>query len=263
MRRFFIVRASLPRPTVSSAGSARSVSSTSCSVNWMTRPVEMQYAPLVDRNSMAARKARSGFVGGFAGGLEGAIIEGIVKPIVGFLVYRDNVTYAGVGAMRATRGGETMGVNARGSWANSVVCQALNRHTSFIYYGGGVGTGGDPGSGTETRLWWQVGHAAIPINGGNVGISRVWRATMNASQTPLEATWGYEVAEASMRSGLDRESAGDFLRKLDERVRGVVTEPTVHINECWDLVRGKPLPAYEEKYLRVKDEVARMGLTFR
>ena len=207
----------------------------------------------------------SGFVGGFAGGLEGAIIEGVVKPLVGFLVYRDNITYAGVGAMRAasTTGGEVMGVSPRGCWATSVVCQALNRNTNFIYFGGGAGTGGDPGSGTETRLWSLVGQAATPVNGGSVGIARVWRATMDASQTPLEATWGHEVATAAVRSGFDRGSAADFLRKLDEKIRGKRTEPTKHISQCWDLTAARPLPEYEDLYKRVKEEASRMGLSFR
>ncbi len=214
-----------------------------------------------ERGCFSVNGGGAGFVGGFAGGLEGAIIEGVIKPLVGFLVYRDNVTYAGVGAMRATRGGEIMGVNPRGCWATSVVCQALNRNTNFIYFGGAAGTGGDPGSGTETRLWSLVGHAAIPVNGGSVGITRVWRATMDANQIPLEAIWAHEVATAAVRSSFDRESASDFLRKLDEKVRGKVTEPTKHISQCWDLVQARPLSDYQDTYARVKEETSRLGLS--
>jgi hypothetical protein len=215
-----------------------------------------------ERGCFRVNGGGAGFVGGFAGGLEGAIIEGVVKPLVGFLIYRDNITYAGVGAMRATRGGEIMGVNPRGCWATSVVCQALNRNTNFIYFGGGAGTGGDPGSGTETRLWSLLGHAATPVNGGSVGIARVWRATMDASQTPLEAIFGHEIATAGMRSGFDRGSMSDFLRKLDEKIRGKVTEPTLHISQCWDLVRAEPLPEYRDAYARIKEEASGLGLSF-
>ncbi len=216
-----------------------------------------------ERGCFRVNSGGAGFVGGFAGGVESAMIEGIIKPLVGFLVYRDNITYAGVGALHATKGGETMGLNPKGCWATSAVCQALNRHTNFIYFGGKAGTGGDPGSGTETRLWALVGHAATPVNGGNVGISRVSRATMDSSQTPLEQTWGYEVAEAAIRSGFDRERASDFLRKIDEKIKGKVTEPTKHILECWDLTQGRPLPEYQDMYERVKEETSQMGLTFR
>ena len=126
---------------------------------------------------------------------------------------------------------------------------------------GGVGAG-DPGAGTETRLWSLLGSLAAPINGGNLGGSRQWRAQMNASQTPLETEWVYEVASASMRTGLDEGTASDLLRKLNERMEGMFAEPTVHITDCYDLVNHKPLPEYEKAYLRVKDEVSRMGLDF-
>ena len=155
-----------------------------------------------------------------------------------------------------------MGMNPRGCWASSVVCQALNRNTNYIYFGGKAGTGGDPGSGTETKLWSLVGQVAIPVNGGNAGIARVSRATMDASQTPLEATWGHEVALAAVRSGFDRSSATDFLRKLDEKIKGRVTEPTVHISQCWDLTNARPLANYQDTYDRVKEEASRMGLSF-
>ena len=155
-----------------------------------------------------------------------------------------------------------MGVNPSGCWATSVVCQALNRHTNFIYFGGGAGTGGDPGSGTETMLWSLAGHAATPVNGGSVGITRVWRATIDASQTPLEAMWAHEVAVAAMRSGFGRGSASDFLRKLDEKIKGRVTESTVHISKCWDLTHARPLIDYQKIYDRVKEETSRMGLSF-
>ena len=111
-------------------------------------------------------------------------------------------------------------------------------------------------------LWSLAGHAATPVNGGNVGITRVWRATMDASQTPLEAIWAHEVATAALRSGFDRGRAGDFLRKLDEKIRGKMTEPTVHISQCWDLTGARPLPDYQDTYDRVKEETSRMGLSF-
>ena len=103
---------------------------------------------------------------------------------------------------------------------------------------------------------------AAPINGGNVGGSRQWRAQINASQNPLESEWGFEVASASMRTGLDRGSASELLGKLNARLEGMVAEPTLHITECYDLVNHRPLSDYERKYLRVKEELDRLGLNF-
>ncbi|MDP3063623.1 MAG: monomethylamine:corrinoid methyltransferase [Chloroflexota bacterium] len=202
-----------------------------------------------------------GAVGGFAGDVGGAIIEGVVKPIVGFIVYRDEVSYAGVHRMRATVPGGKMAFDPAMCWATSVVCQALNRNTDLIYFGGSLGAG-DPGSGTETRLWSLVGALAAPINGGNLGVSRQWRAQMDASQNPLEAEWVYEVAVASMRTGLDQGTASELLVKLNARLAGRTAEETVHISQCYDLVHHRPLPRYEETYLKVKGELTAMGLCF-
>jgi len=83
---------------------------------------------------------------------------------------------------------------------------------------------------------------------------------MNASQNPLEAEWVYEMAMASMRTGLDKETASDLLRKVNEKLEDRVAEETVHIMQCYDLVHHKPLPDYERIYLKVKEEVARLGL---
>jgi len=202
-----------------------------------------------------------GFVGGFAGGLGGGIIEGIAKCIAGFLVYRVQISWAGVARMRATSRRDTMGFDPAMFWATSVACQALNRNTNIIYFGG-RGEAGDPGSGTETRLWSLVGNIAVPINGGNLMGSRQNRARIDACQNPLEAEWVYELAQASMRAGLDRETASDVLRKVNEIVAGKEPEDTFHISQCYDLVRHRPLPQYEKTYLKVKEQVARLGLDF-
>jgi hypothetical protein len=65
-----------------------------------------------------------------------------------------------------------------------------------------------------------------------------------------------------MRTGLDRGSANELLGKLNTRLEGMVAEPTLHINECYDLVNHRPLPDYERKYLQIKEELARLGLNF-
>ena len=72
----------------------------------------------------------------------------------------------------------------------------------------------------------------------------------------------FDPRAAALRSGFDRGSASDFLRKLDEKIRGKVTEPTVHVSQCRDLAWARPLPEYQDMYARVKDETSRMGLSF-
>ncbi|MCL5027037.1 MAG: monomethylamine:corrinoid methyltransferase [Chloroflexi bacterium] len=201
----------------------------------------------------------SGNIGGFCGGVEGAVVEGMVKPIVGFLAYRDRLSYAGVGTMARTTT-RTINADPRVVWGSSVVCQALNRHTNVITFGAGGG-GGSSGPGTETHLVDCAMQAVVtPINGNNLTGARQGRARMNASQSPLEAEWKWEVAEATMRAGLTRDNAGEVLSRLAARIQGKPPEPGLYIPDIYDLVRHQPKPAYREIYLRVKEQVAAAGL---
>ncbi|MBM3956761.1 MAG: monomethylamine:corrinoid methyltransferase [Gemmatimonadetes bacterium] len=201
----------------------------------------------------------SGLVGGFCGGPEGAVIESLVKSLGGFLVYRDTLCNTGVGRL-ATTTSRTMSLDPQTSWAGSVVFQALHRHTKTVCFGG---AGNAAGPGTETHLW-ELAFGAIraPVNGYNLYIPRQGRARMNASQTPLEAEWVYEVATAAMRSGLEGGRSEDLLRKVAAEVEGRAVEDPVHISECYDLVHHRPSPEYERIYLGVKEELASMGLAF-
>jgi methylamine--corrinoid protein Co-methyltransferase len=201
----------------------------------------------------------SGFVGGFAGGFGGAIVEAIAKALVGFLVYRDTLCATGV-YDTATTTTKSLRSSPGLSWANSVVMQALHRHSNTICF---AGEGHSSGPGTETHLL-ELAFTAIraPINGANMYIPRHSRAQMNASQTPLEPEWMYEVSLATIKSGLTHETGTDFLRKASELFDGRAPEEPIHITDCYDLVSHRPKPAYEEIYLRVKDRLSSLGLEF-
>jgi len=197
-------------------------------------------------------------VGGFCGGVEGAIIEGVVKPIVAMLVYRDYINYVGVEHSRGVSLQEI--VFQPVSWARSVVFQALNRFTNTISMAWVIPTSGP---GTETNLI-EVAIRSIEaqINGGNLYAVRHSRAQMNAGQTPLEAEWMVEVADATLRAGLDRERAGQVCRALVGRLVGRKPEPGHTIQECYDLLHHRPLPDYERVYHQLKEELAALGLDF-
>ncbi|MDP3061612.1 MAG: monomethylamine:corrinoid methyltransferase [Chloroflexota bacterium] len=204
----------------------------------------------------------SGSVGGFAGDLGGALIEAIVQVLSGFIVYRDIACWGGVRSSGTMASAKEVQVRPAEVWASSVWSQALHRHTNYIIF---IGAGGLSGPGCETHLLEVAYRAAtIPINGGNVHITRQFRARMNASQSPLDAEWSYEVAEAVMRSNHTRDTASDLLRKIGEKLKGRVPEaPYNDIREFYDLVHHKPLPAFEKAYLKVKDELASLGLEFK
>jgi len=146
-------------------------------------------------------------------------------------------------------------------WGTSVWSQALHRHTNYIIF---ISAAAHSGPGTESHLL-EVSCRAItaPINGGNVHITRQLRAKMNASQSPLDAEWSYEVAEAVMRSNLTRETASDLLLRVSEKLKGRPREaPYDDIRQFYDLVRHKPLPEFEKAYLTVKNDLASFGLDF-
>ncbi len=196
-------------------------------------------------------------MGSFCGGMEGAMIESVAKPIAGWMCYRDQFGYAGVGDMRSTTR-KTVELTADINWASSVVIQALGRHTGYITMQG-IDTFSGPGS--LGRLV-MVAIAAIraPINGANLSCTRYGRAMMNAGQTPLETELAVQVVRAGQKAGLDRRTANPVLDKLAAMVNGKPPEPAQDIREIYDLVHHQPLPAYAEKYERIKEELAKLGL---
>jgi len=197
-------------------------------------------------------------VGGFCGGIEGAIIEGVAKPIVATLTYRDYINYVGVEHSRGVSIEQIIFQPV--SWARSVVFQALNTYTNTISMAWVIPTSGP---GTETNLI-EVAIRSIEaqINGGNLYAVRHSRAQMNAGQTPLEAEWMVEVADATLRAGLDREKAGRVCQALEKKLEGRKPEPGHTIQECYDLVHHRPMPEYERLYLRLKEELSGLGLDF-
>ena len=196
--------------------------------------------------------------GGFCGGVEGAIVEGIAKPLTAILAYRAYVNYTGVehvGTVSALRI-PLQPLN----WARSVVNQALNRKTNTICMAWVIPTSGP---GTETNLL-EVALRSIEatINGANLYAPRHSRARMNAGQTPLEAEWMLEVSDATLRTGLDRESGSELLDQVATILEDRKPEPGMTVQECYDLVNHRPRPEYEKVYLKVKEQLSSMGLSF-
>lgn len=203
----------------------------------------------------------AGAVGGFCGGVEGAIIAGIVKTIGGWICYRDVLTNTGVWDIRVGTAKNT-GVSPQKVWGCSVVLQTLNRKTNFICFGD---TATPSGPGTEAHLI-ELGIIAIysAINGANLYIPRKFRARMNAGQTPLEAEFMSEVADATVRAGINREEGNEIVKRLAKKLenREVENGPD-DIRDCYDLVYHKPKNDYEQIYLKVKKEFRDAGVPVR
>jgi len=197
-------------------------------------------------------------VGGFCGGADGAIIEGIAKPLTAMICYRAYVNYTGVENVR-TVSAMTIPLQPL-NWARSVVNQALNRHTNIICMEWVIPTAGP---GTETNLL-EVAVRSIEatINGANLYAPRHSRAQMNAGQTPLEGEFMVEVSDATLAAGIDRERGSEILAQLARQLKDKHPEPGMSIQECYDLVNHRPTPEYEKIYLKVKEQLASLGLAF-
>ena len=194
--------------------------------------------------------------GGFCGGVEGAIVEGIAKPLAAMIAYRDYIHYTGVEHIHTLNARRILlpGVN----WARSVVNQALNRYTNTICMRWIIPTSGP---GTEVSLL-EIAMQSIeaPINGMNLYAPRHCRTTENHGQTPFEAEWMIEVADAAVGQGIDRRGGNDLLRRIARRLEGEKPVPGYDITECYDLIYHKPKPEYERIYFQVKDQLKEMGL---
>jgi len=196
--------------------------------------------------------------GGFCGGVDGAIIEGIAKPIAAMIAYRDYINYTGVEHVHM--------LNARHillpwiNWARSVVNQALNRFTHTICMRWVIPTSG---SGTALNLLEGAMQAIeAPINGMNLYAPRQCRTTTNRGQTPLEAEWMIEVSDAVIENGVDRQGADELLGKIAVRLENEKPAEGYDITDCYDLIRHRPLPVYQQAYSAVKKEIVNMGLAF-
>ena len=196
--------------------------------------------------------------GGFCGGTDGAIIEGIAKPLTAMICYRAYVNYTGVENIR-TVSAMTIPLQPL-NWARSVVNQALNGHTNIICMAWIISTAGP---GTETNLL-EVAVRSIEatINGANLYAPRHSRAQMNAGQTPLEGEFMVEVSDATLAAGIDRERGSEILVRLARQLKDKHPEPGMSIQECYDLVNHRPTPEYEKIHLKVKEQLASLGLAF-
>ncbi|MCL5026302.1 MAG: monomethylamine:corrinoid methyltransferase [Chloroflexi bacterium] len=197
--------------------------------------------------------------GGFCGDVEGAIIEAIVRGIAEWLVYRDQLHGSGLGHVSRAKA-TTLTPAPELWWAMSVVAQALARNTNMVLYNGGYSFSGP---GTEGVLLERALQSIkVPVNGTNLMFPRHTRAQVDAAQTPFEAEWDWEVATAVMRGRFTRADADEAARRVARLLEGRPPEPAQDVRECYDWVHHRPAPAYNEKYLRVKEHVAACGLPF-
>ncbi len=202
------------------------------------------------------------FVGGLCGGPEGAAIASVAEAIASRMLYKGDII--------ALWTPDAMNAPAMSSrpviWATCLGLAAMARHTPFPMQGWSPYQA-HSGPGTESYLY-EVAGAAFPqiicgVNPGHGG-------GRQGNQTdyfggPLDSRFVIDICRAATRT--TRAKANEMLLKILAKYEQEVfidKKPPVgkKFQECNDLTTFQPTEEYLGVYHRVKDELARIGLSF-
>jgi methylamine--corrinoid protein Co-methyltransferase len=108
-----------------------------------------------------------------------------------------------------------------------------------------------------------VNLCCVPSGYGGVQTVHPAKAVIDDGVTPMEALFNVEVAYAV--TGMRAEQASELVNQLLERYEERIKEAPrgKQYQECYDLKTGKPSEEYVRLHDEVKDELARMGVSFR
>jgi methylamine--corrinoid protein Co-methyltransferase len=139
-------------------------------------------------------------------------------------------------------------------WAFSAACRASERRTGLA-----VGTsisGITEAWRTPLSLWQSAAVATVSVASG---MSYAWIA----GHTGLEARLIDEIMQVTAGMSADRANGltQKIMRKVDELLPSV--DRQLPFPEAYDLETVQPKPEYEASMLRVKDELAAMGMPYR
>ena len=148
-------------------------------------------------------------------------------------------------------------------WLQSIVCQAIARNAPGV-----IVCDIYPKSGALTKeLLYEVAANAIAatVSGGHLeGVGSADGSYPNG--TGLEVRLMGEVGHAAARQGLSLEEANRIILTLLEKYEGVFVKeggnPGVCISEAYDLETVRPVPAWQEMYDQVREELIQSGLKF-
>lgn len=146
-------------------------------------------------------------------------------------------------------------------WVESAVSQAFSRNAPHVIVADIF-----PKSGAMTReLLYEVAANALVItySGSHLeGVGAADGAVPNGSG--LEARWMGEIGHAVAKMMLDAHQANLLANRLIEKYEHIFDlpqgNPGVRFDESYDLETLKPLPAWQQLYEEVKEDVASLGI---
>lgn len=193
-------------------------------------------------------------VGGLAGGAPGAAVCMIASMLAANIVCRADYHLCHPIHIRyiATSARECM-------WLQSVVCQVFAKCAPSI-----IVCDIYPKSGAVTpELLYEVAAnaLAITVSGGHMeGVGSC--DGVKPHGTGLEARLMGEVGLAAAKQGITRAQANGMILKLLQKYEHVMEKGNegLPFDQAYDMNTIKPLPVWEQMYLKTRDELAGMGL---
>jgi len=197
-------------------------------------------------------------MGGYSGGPEGSAIGAVSALINGLLAYRINFG-SSVHVLQAWRIKER---EREALWATSAAIQAVVRNMGlpllqYITHYAGPCTDMCLQEVAAKTIELVVDGAHLALHTCTTAVPR-W----NNVQTPTEAVWMIDVANAVIRSKIDRKEANKIVEKLYMKYKDRLDNPPKGkgVLECFDLRSGTPSREFQEIREKVEKELAESGL---
>jgi methylamine--corrinoid protein Co-methyltransferase len=216
-----------------------------------------------------------GQIGGFCGDAYGAMIEAVARNLTAWLVYRDQIQYAGgVGTLSGARSleGRLVEVTAEDPTAllRSLVVQfTLKRHTHVITYGGGwPQNGGEDLCSEEHLVETALASMRSTVLGHNLHLGE--------TPPPTTVAWAAEVSDATLQANLTLPDLDELTRRIrretlvgkhcivnrDRRLL-LYQDPVAFLaseQKCYDFLHQRPSEAFLAQKRKVSNYLQDVGL---
>ena len=195
--------------------------------------------------------------GGYAGGAEGTAVMQAAYHLHGLLVYGAQFTQNF--PFHLQYGSNT---SREMLWIVSMFSQAVARNTHLVMDSNCFTNAGPD---TDMLFFEGAAHAiASVVSGNNLWTCAPCRNKIHNHGTPLEARFAAEVAHAVVAQGMTREEASEVCNKLLAKYNDIVPVDNYGkpYHEVYDVLKCVPKQFYLDRFYKVKDEVAKMGVNF-
>ena len=195
--------------------------------------------------------------GGWCGGSEGIAVTLVAYSLNGLCIY--GAIYNQHFPFHLNWGSNT---TRELLWPIAMAGQAMSRNSKLLYTSNGFANAGPM---TEMLFYETACHALVStVTGWDLWEMASTRNKYRNRATPLEARIGMEVGHAVARQGMKREQANEIANRLLAKYEDQAASAPMgkEYQECYDVARALPTQEHLDMYLRIKNELADMGIEF-